>query len=272
MAIIAATLHRIKSSPLALLGGARKVHECFAAVGHRWRDCPLNPANTLAMFIVQVLHGNTSMAHLRQLCGGQCAESSYCEARKKLPAAGVAAVVEQLSGDAGRCNQTDSRWLGRRVLMTDCRSVSAPDKAELQKLWPQPSGQSEGCGFPVIKLLALMDLANGFILQLTLMSRKVHEMSRLAVLHGGLTAGDVLLGDRAFCSFAHLWMLAKMSVDAVFRMHQRQIVDFTPGRRHRRKSDARKRRRGVPTSRFVRKLGIRINWWNGSGRKPARSG
>jgi hypothetical protein len=255
MAIIASTLQRIKSAPLELLGGAQKIQDCFATVGHRWRDCPLNPANTLAMFIVQVLNGNTSMAHLRLLSGGQCAESSYCEARQKLPAAGVAAVVEQLSCDSGRCNQTDSRWLGRRVLMTDCTSASAPDQPELQKLWPQPGGQAAGCGFPVIKLLALVDLASGFILQLTMMSRKVHEMSQLAVLHGGLVAGDVLLGDRAFCSFAHLWLLGKMSVDAVFRMHQRQIVDFTPHRRQRRKSDQKKRRRGVPTSRFVKKLG-----------------
>ena len=255
MAIISTTLQQIKSAPLALLGGAQKVHECFAAAGHRWRDCPLNPANTLAMFIVQVLNGNTSLSHLRLLSGGQCAPSSYCEARKRLPAAGVAAVVEQLSCDAARCNKTDSRWLGRRVLIADCSSVSAPDKPELQNLWPQPGGQSDGCGFPMIKLLALMDLASGFILQLTLMSRKVHEMSQLAVLHGGLLAGDVLLGDRAFCSFAHLWMLGKMSVDAVFRMHQRQIVDFTPHRRHRRKSDGKKRQRGLPTSRFVKKLG-----------------
>jgi hypothetical protein len=256
MAIIAATLELIKSAPLALLGGAERVNQCFADAGHRWRQRLLDPANTLAMFVQQVLRGNTSMTHLRLLSGGQCAESSYCEARGRLPVTGVAAVVEQLSCDAGRCNQSDSRWQGRRVLMTDATTAATPDTPDLQGVWPQPSGQKSGCGFPIVKMLAMMDLASGMILQLTMMCRTVHEMSQLAGMHGMLLAGDVLLGDRAFCSFAHLHLLLKMSVDAVFRMHQRQIVDFTPNRPHRGKSKkGRKRKRGVPTSRFVKKLG-----------------
>jgi hypothetical protein len=44
-------------------------------------------------------------------------------------------------------------------------------------------------------------------------------------------------------------------VDAVFRMHQKTIVDFTVDRPHRRTKDQKRRRRGIPTSRFVRKLG-----------------
>ena len=44
------------------------------------------------------------------------------------------------------------------------------------------------------------------------------------------------MADRGFCSFAHLAMLPAASMDAVFRLHQRQIVDFAPGRPHRGKS------------------------------------
>ena len=47
-----------------------------------------------------------------------------------------------------------------------------------------------------------------------------------------LAAGDLLLADRGFCSFAHLAMLMSKGVHAVFRLHQMQIVDFTPGRAH----------------------------------------
>ena len=64
----------------------------------------------------------------------------------------------------------------------------------------------------------------------------------------------MLLGDRAFCSFSHLALLAAMSVDAVFRMHQKQTIDFTPGRPHRGKQ-TKTSIRGIPTSRFVRRLG-----------------
>jgi hypothetical protein len=166
----------------------------------------------------------------------------------------VAAVVGQLSCDNARCSDPTSRWLGRRVLITDATTAAASDTRELQKVWPQPSRQKPGCGFPIIKLLALMDLATGAILQLTMMCLNVHEMSQLAGPHSALRAGDVLLGDRAFCSFGHLALLAAMSVDAVFRVHQAQIIDFTPGRRSRGKS-GKKYKCGIPSSRYVRKLG-----------------
>src|SRR4051794_38559909 len=125
MAIIASVLARIKSDPLAcLVGGAagsgdggdgggggdggERVNECFAAVGHRWRDRLLDPANTIALFILQVLHGNTANSHLRLLSGVHCANGSYCDARTRLPVAGVAAVVEQLSCDNRECNGSSS--------------------------------------------------------------------------------------------------------------------------------------------------------------------
>jgi hypothetical protein len=253
MAIIASTVASIKSDPLALLGGAERVNQCFAAVGHVWRDRLLNPANTLALFMLQVLNANTAISHLPFLCGRKFASSSYCDARQRLPVAGVAAVVEELSCNASRCNQSASTWQGRRVLMCDATSATTADNGPLQKMWPQPSEQNKGCGFPVIKLLALMDLATGMIVQMTLMALNVHEMSQLGGLHGAVKAGDVLLGDRAFCSFGHLVLLGKMAVDAVFRMHQRQIVDFTAGRGHRDRK--KKHKRGMPTSRFVRRLG-----------------
>jgi hypothetical protein len=261
MAIIASALARIKSDPLACLGGAQRVNQCFAAVGHVWRERVLNPANTMALFILQVLHGNTAIDHLRMLWKVACASGSYCDARSRLPVSGVAAVVEQLSCDAARRSDPASTWMGRRVLMTDASTAATPDTPDLQRLWPQPSAQKPGCGFPLVKLLALMDLATGMILHLTFMCLGTHEMSQLLGLHGVLRPGDVLLGDRAFCSFAHLAMLAKMSADAVFRMHQRQIVDFTPHRPCRRKTNRKKRRpkknqgRGMPSSRFIKKLG-----------------
>jgi hypothetical protein len=154
------------------------------------------------------------------------------------------------------------------VLVADATSANAPDEPALQALWPQPAAQRPGCGFPAVKLLGLLDLFTGVIVQLALTAMNVHEMSQLAGLHAALRPGDVLLADRGFCSFWHLAMIAAgPSVNAVFRMHQRQIVDFTPGRPHRtgkRKRGKRDKRRGgerrrggrgLPTSRYVRRLG-----------------
>ena len=64
-----------------------------------------------------------------------------------------------------------------------------------------------------------------------------------------------MLADRGFCSFWHLAMLAARAVDAVFRMHQRRIVDFTSGGPAAVDQNA-AGRAGRPTrSRFIRRLG-----------------
>ena len=55
-------------------------------------------------------------------------------------------------------------------------------------------------------------------------------MACRAVISDDFEPGDVVLGDRGFCSFAHLAVLVGRGLHAVFRVHQIQIVDFTPGR------------------------------------------
>jgi hypothetical protein len=82
-----------------------------------------------------------------------------------------------------------------------------------------------------------------------------HDMAHAARLHPRLGIGDVLLGDRGFCSFAHLALLVERGVHGVFRIHQRQIVDFTPHRAHRRPGD-RQAANGLPSSRWMRPLGV----------------
>jgi hypothetical protein len=78
----------------------------------------------MALFVLQILHGNSAMTHLRLLSGISCTQGSYCDARQRLPVAGVAALVEHLYCDAVRCNQSAS-WEGRRVLMTDATTATA---------------------------------------------------------------------------------------------------------------------------------------------------
>jgi len=86
-----------------------------------------------------------------------------------------------------------------------------------------------------------------------------HDMSGIASLHHNLRPGDVLLADRGFSSYAHLALIFTGQLHGVFRLHQRQIISFCKGRKHTAKL-AKERRRGQPTSRFVRKLD-RFDQW-----------
>ena len=64
--------------------------------------------------------------------------------------------------------------------------------------------------------------------------------------------GDVVLGDTAFCSFAHFALLLARGAHGIFRMPKKFHVDFTPGRPG--KTNERRRKKNQPTSRWIRSL------------------
>jgi len=89
-----------------------------------------------------------------------------------------------------------------------------------------------------------------------------HDMAQVAALHATLHPGDVLVGDRACCAFAHLALLRHQALHAVFRMPQKQMVDCTPSRPHT-TPKPQAAQKGLPRSRWRRQLGVtdqRVEW------------
>jgi len=237
--------------------------------GHKWRDRKLGPVATVHLFVLQVLAFNTAITHLRHLAGHAVNAAAYCRARMRLPLAALQQLLRDTSaamratlllpGDNGSSDGSDrggalGLWCGLRALLADGSSTITPDTPDLQKAFKQPTGQKAGCGFPVPKILGLFDAFSGLIVEMLCFPLYTHEQSKVWQLHPLMKAGDLLVGDRGFCSFAHAAMLAARGVLACFRMHQRQIVDFRPGRKVR-AAAAKKYRKGRPTSTFVRRLG-----------------
>ena len=130
-----------------------------------------------------------------------------------------------------------------------------PDTDALRAHFGQPANQAPGCGFPVAHLLILFHVATGMILEVLTGPLCTHDMAGVARLHPRLRPGDVLIGDRGSCSFAHLALLLERGIHGVFRLHQRQIVDFTPARPHA-GSGAKGDLKGLPRSRWLRALGV----------------
>jgi len=227
---------------------------------HRWRDREFGPVVTTHLFLRQVLHGNTAVAHLRRLSGLDFTDSAYCQARARLPLELLQrlqrAVTDDLRGDGD--DRPESRWLGHRVFLLDGSSFSMPDTDALRRCFGQPAGQAPGCGFPVAHLLALFDARRGYLLEAIARPLETHDLSGAAALHDLLGAGDVLVGDRAFASYAHLALCLGRGIQGLFRAHQRQIVDFRPGRPH--VAPGAKAVKGRPRSRWLRRLGRWDQW------------
>ena len=95
-----------------------------------------------------------------------------------------------------------------------------PDTAKNQEIYPQPSSQSPGCGFPIAKIGVLFSLATGAAIALVIDVLNTHDVKLARKLYRCLSFGDVLLGDRSFCSYADLAFIKNHQADAVFRKHQ----------------------------------------------------
>ncbi len=280
MASVSHALTRIKQDLRPFLPEGSILAAC-REVGHTWRDRKFGPLRTIHLFILQVLCFNTAMTHLRHLAKEAVNAPAYCKARMRLPLAVLQMLLRQSSQAMRDAAGGQGLWCGLRAYLVDGSSTIAPDTPSSQKAFGQPKGCKKGCGFPVPKVLGLFDAYTGMVVEALSFPLYTHEQSQVWRLHPLLGRGDLLVGDRGFCSFAHLAMLSLRGVMGLFRMHQRQIVSFRPRRGHlrinqrygRRSRMSRLRRQGIPTSRFVRRLGkhdqvvawqkpIRPKWMN----------
>jgi hypothetical protein len=249
MASVSSALKRIKDELHRFIPEAAIVRACQRA-GYRWRQRKLGPVETIHLFILQVLNFNTAMTELRHLSKTALNAASYCKARMRLPLKLLEALLVESSSAMRQSQGAQSHWCGLTAYLVDGSSTITPDTPDSQKTFGQPTGQKPGCGFPVPKLLGLFDAFSGLIVQMLVFPLYTHEQSKVWRLHPLLGMGDVLVGDRGFCSFVHLAMLFARGIHGLFRIHQRTIVSFKPGRKKRRK-----RQTGKPSSRFVKRLG-----------------
>lgn len=231
----------------------RQILDACREAGHTFRRRVLDPVATIHLFLLQILKGNVAIERLRDCTDLAFSAGSYCKARMRLPLRVLQTLLAKVGTAVRDSLGQAERWHGHRTFHVDGSSFSMPDTPELQEHFGQPGAQKPGCGFPVAHLLALFHAGTGFLLKVLASPLRTHDLSEASLLHPELEEGDVLIGDRAFCSYAHLALLRQRGLHGVFRAHQRLIVDFRPGRPHNR--PGRKPRKGRPWSCWIRSLG-----------------
>ena len=254
---IAHALRQIKSDVVKALEASLVLRIC-SELGHTWRARQLDPVTTVQGFLLQVLHGNTACSHVPHLLGKSVTAEAYGQARARLPLELFQRLLGEVCRSLHDCLEESARWCGHRVWMMDGSSCSMPDTPELQEAFGQPGQQASGCGFPVAHLLTLFHAGTGMLLRVLTAPMRTHDLAQASQLHGEVAAGDVLLADRGFCSYAHMALLLQAGLHGVFRLHQKQIVDFGRGRMHVPPSPPfpkLKAARGMPRSRWIKWLG-----------------
>jgi hypothetical protein len=158
-------------------------------------------------------------------------DNPYCRARGRLPLERLQEIHDGLCAEAQEGLAIKDLWCGHNVLAVDGSSVSAPDTPANQKAFPQQSVQKPGCGFPIIRLVALWSLATGMLTAWATGHWRQHEVGLFQTLWDCLKPGDVLLGDRGFCKWGLLAQGVQRQVQAVFRVKGVRRQDFRRGKR-----------------------------------------
>jgi Transposase DDE domain len=205
------------------------------------RERLFSPLITFWAFLAQVLSPNSACREslrkvqawwsLRHGVDISADTSAYCQARARLSDHVLQHVHDHLAQRMEANVPEDELWRGRSVKIVDGTNLSMPDTAKNQKAYPQPTSQKPGCGFPMMKLIAIFSLASGALLHFARGNLRVHESQLFRALWDGLAAGDVVLSDRGFCSFLAITSLLHRGVDSVMRLHQARPVDFRRGKR-----------------------------------------
>ena len=172
-----------------------------------------------------------SYCSLRGLALPSSSTAGYCIARKRLKREDLldihGAVADSIQSQSNGANL----WKGREVKVVDGTSISMPDTPENQERFYQPSGQKPGCGFPAVSIVACFSLTSGALLRWVESALKSHESRVFKKMIGFFNPGEVALGDRGFCSYTNIALLAEKGVDAVMRLHQARRPDYRSGKR-----------------------------------------
>jgi hypothetical protein len=209
---------------------------------HRERLYP--PTVVLSMFIKQVLEEDGSCQRAvngwaaQRAAEGLIPQSvrtgAYCRARQRLPGDMVMALTRETG--ALLCAQSESgwRWRGRAVKLVDGTGISMPDTPDNQARYPQPSSQRRGVGFPLARVVGVICLATGAVVDAAIgpFEGKDHgELHLFGELLGAFGAGDVMLADALYCSYWLIATLQAAGVDVLFEQHGSRTTDFRRGRR-----------------------------------------
>lgn len=209
-----------------------------------YRERIYSPLRTLTLFIEQVLSADQSCQDAvargasEQVGLGQkpCSLNNgpYCDARKRLPLGLLTRMGREIGARLTEQQPVDWLWRGRQIKLVDGTTVSMPDTPESQACFPQNRRQKAGLGFPVARLVAVISLSCGAVLDWAVGAcegKLTGETSLLWGLSSHFKRGDVMIADRCYAGYFMIALMVSLGVDVVVRQNKMRTTDFRRGKR-----------------------------------------
>jgi hypothetical protein len=211
---------------------------------HRERLFP--PTETLSMFLAQALSADRSCQKavndtaVKRLASGLplCSThtGAYCRARQRLPMEMISTLVRHTGRRVTARAPEPWRWRGRPVRLVDGTTVVMPDTPANQAAYPQPRSQKPGLGFPLCRMVGILCLGSGAVLNAAIgryQGKGGDEQTLLRSILDTLESGDLLVGDAFYATYFLLCTLRELGIDAVFEQYgaRQRRTDFRCGQR-----------------------------------------
>jgi hypothetical protein len=226
---------------------AEKIAQIFRKHGGWFGENRIyNTAVVLWAFLGQVLRDGkeascqSAVASIISFClqSGQDAPTEdtgdYCRARAKLSESAIRELSTEIANDAEHLADDSWLWKRRHAKLVDGFTFTMPDTAKNQAQFPHPRTQKKGVGLPIARSIVILSLATAMVMDGVLGPYKGKETGESALLRqmmNSLTAGDVVVFDRYYCSFMMIAQLLNQNVDVCARLHHLRHADFRKGRR-----------------------------------------
>jgi hypothetical protein len=209
---------------------------------HRERLYP--PTLALSMFMGQVLSEDGSCQKAVDSWAAQRAAEglsvqsvntgAYCKARQRLPLEMVSALARYAAQQLSSRAHAGWRWRGRCVKLVDGTGILMPDTAANQACYPQLLSQGIGVGSPLARLVGVICLSTGALIDAAMgpfTGKGTSELGLLRQLQAAFSPGDVMLADAFYCNYFVIAALQAAGVDALFAQNGARITDFRRGER-----------------------------------------
>jgi len=198
-------------------------------LGHPWRRRILPPGTTVRSMVYRRLHPDKSiLAALADMTAANehlprtPADSSWCEARSRLPEALWAHLIARSTQRLQTLAGESYLYQGRELYLADGSTVSMPDTPELAEVFGYADTKHGLSRFPVARVTFLTHAGTEAVVDHRMDHYRTCEDAQFQSMWDRLPAGCICICDRRFSSFYNLAKLAQRAVDVLCPLHQRR--------------------------------------------------
>jgi Transposase DDE domain len=214
--------------PFDLIVPREEIESELRRRGIRWRDRLLDPATTLYAWMGQIASQDRSCRHAVSRLAAFHSETghpvsartgSYTAARQRLDLGTIQALSRRVARDLEDANS--QHWfLSRPALAVDGTFISSADTASIQQEYPQHGQMAPGIGFPMLRVVLLFSIATGAVMDIVVAAMTGENTGELAMFRetwDQLRTGDVVVGDRLYYSWPHMYLLGERGIHLLCR-------------------------------------------------------